>query len=194
MPIKKNLSKTVIETTQHTCAMVLVGVDRRLPVKILRRFIRQSFLQGAVVLCAPATIRASQDDVSVPVRQFIDGFNTGNVQAAFAAYATGVITIVDEFAPHIWTGPDAAHQWADAYDKHAQATGVTDGRVTYRQPTRTEVEGDVAYVVMPTLYLYKEHGRELREEGQMTVVLNHEANGWKIRSWTWTGVKPHQVK
>src|SRR6516164_3063896 len=26
--------------------MVLVGVDRRLPAKILRRFIRQSFLQG----------------------------------------------------------------------------------------------------------------------------------------------------
>ena len=88
----------------------------------------------AVVLCAPATIRASQDDVSAPVRQFIDGFNTGNVQAAFAAYATGVITIVDEFAPHIWTGPDAAHQWADAYDKHAQATGVTDGRVTTASP------------------------------------------------------------
>ena len=55
--------------------------------------------------------------------------------------------------------------------------------------------GDPAVpVVMPTLYLYKEHGRALREEGQMTVVLNHEANGWKIRSWTWTGVKPHQVK
>jgi hypothetical protein len=46
-------------------------------------------------------------------------------------------------------------------------------------------------VVMPTLYLYKEHGRELQEEGQMTVVLNHEANGWKVRSWTWTGAKPH---
>jgi ketosteroid isomerase-like protein len=148
----------------------------------------------AVVLCAPATIRAGQEDVSAPVRQFIDGFNTGNVQAAFAAYANGVITIVDEFAPHIWTGSDAAHQWADAYDKHARATGVTDGRVTYRQPTRTEVEGDVAYVVMPTLYVYKEQGKDLREEGQMTVVLNHQANGWKIRSWTWTGVTPHQVK
>src|SRR5215467_4684340 len=46
MPIKKNLSKTVIVTTQHACAMVVVGVDRRLPVKILRRFIRQSSLQG----------------------------------------------------------------------------------------------------------------------------------------------------
>jgi ketosteroid isomerase-like protein len=148
----------------------------------------------ALALCAPAAMRAGQDDVSAPVRQFIDGFNTGNVQSAFAAYATGPITIVDEFAPHVWTGPDAAHQWADAYDRHAKATGVTDGRVSYGKPTRTEVEGDTAYVIMPTVYLYKEHGSELREEGQMTVVLNREASGWKIRSWTWTGVKPHGVK
>jgi ketosteroid isomerase-like protein len=147
-----------------------------------------------VVLCAPTATPASVDDVSAPIRQFIDGFNTGNVQAAFAAYSTGTITIVDEFAPHIWSGPDAAHQWADAYDKHAQATGVTDGTVTYGQPTRTEVDGDVAYVVMPTVYLYKEHGKKLREEGQMTVVLNREAGAWKIRAWTWTGVKPHAAK
>jgi len=149
----------------------------------------------AAVLCTPAAIPAArQDDVSAPVRQFIDGFNTGNVQAAFAAYATGEITIVDEFAPHIWSGPDAAHQWAEAYDKHAQATGVTDGMVAYGKPTRTEVDGDVAYVVMPTVYNYKEHGKALQEEGQMTVVLNHEAGGWKIRSWTWTGIKPHVAK
>jgi ketosteroid isomerase-like protein len=148
----------------------------------------------AVVLCAPAAVPAGQDDVSAPVRQFIDGFNTGNVPSAFAAYASGPITIVDEFAPHIWTGPDAAHQWADAYDKHAKATGLTDGKVTYGKPTRSEVEGDVAYVIIPTVYLYKEHGSQLREEGQMTVVLNREANGWKIRGWTWTGVKPHVVK
>jgi hypothetical protein len=147
----------------------------------------------AGVLCAPA-VPASRDEVSAPARQFIDGFNTGNVQAAFAAYATGPITIVDEFAPRIWTGPDAAHQWADAYDKHAQATGVTDGMVTYGQPTRTEVDGNLAYLVMPTVYAYKEHGKPLREEGQMTFVLIREAGGWKIRSWTWTGVKPHPAK
>jgi ketosteroid isomerase-like protein len=66
--------------------------------------------------------------------------------------------------------------------------------VTYGRPTRTEVEGDVAYVVKPTVYLYKGHGKPLREEGQMTVVLNRQADGWKIRSWTWTGVKPHPAK
>jgi ketosteroid isomerase-like protein len=148
----------------------------------------------AIALIAPVVISANQDEVTAPVRQFIDGFNTGNIQAAFAACASGTITIVDEFAPHIWTGTDAPHQWVDAYDKHAQATGVTDGRVTYGKPTRTEVEGDAAYLVMPVVYLYKEHGRPLQEEGQLTVVLNHEAGGWKIRSWTWTGVKPHRAK
>jgi SnoaL-like domain len=143
-----------------------------------------------LVLSAPMGFAASGDDLSAPVRQF----NTGNLQVAFATYATGEITIVDEFAPYIWTGTEAAHQWADAYDKHAKATGVTEGNVTYGKLTRTEVDGDVAYVIMPTVYLYKEHGKPLREEGQMTVVLHHERGAWKIRSWTWSGVKPHLAK
>ena len=92
------------------------------------------------------------------------------------------------------TLPTSGQKWADAYDKHAQATGVTDGKVTYGKPTRAEVDGDVAYVIMPTVYLYKEHGKPLQEEDQMTVVLNHEAGGWKIRSWTWSGVKTHSAK
>jgi SnoaL-like domain len=148
----------------------------------------------ALVLCAPAVIPTTGDDASAPLRQFIDGFNSGNVQSAFAAYAAGPITIVDEFAPHIWTGPNAAHDWADAYDKHAQVTGVTDGKVTYGKPTRTELTADVAYVVMPTVYLYKENGKPLKEEGQITAVLHRESGAWKIRAWTWSGVKPHPAK
>ena len=151
-------------------------------------------LMLVLTLFAPAAIPAAHEDLAAPARQFIDGFNTGNVDSAFAAYATGPITIVDEFAPHLWTGPNAAHEWADAYDQHAKATGVTDGKVAYGRPTRTEVEGDVAYLVMPTVYLYKERGKPMREEGQMTFVLNRQSGAWKIRGWTWTGVKPHPPK
>jgi hypothetical protein len=148
----------------------------------------------ALVLCAPAVIPATGDDASAPVRQFIDGFNSGDVQSAFAAYSAGPITIIDEFAPHIWTGPNAAHEWADAYDKHAQVTGVTDGKVTYGKPTRTELTADVAYVVMPAVYIYKENGKPLKEEGQLTAVLHRESGAWKIRAWTWTGVRPHPAR
>lgn len=147
-----------------------------------------------LVFCAPTVIPATGDDPAGPVRQFIDGFNSGDVQSAFATYATGTITIVDEFAPHIWSGPNAAHEWADAYNKHAQATGVTDGKVTYGKPTRIEEVADAAYVVIPTVYLYKEHGKPIKEEGQVTAVLNRESGAWKIRGWTWTGVKPHPAR
>lgn len=148
-----------------------------------------ALLVGALLISA--AVASAEADVAAPIRQFIDGFNTGNTKSAFAAYAHGDIQIIDEFAPHRWYGPHAAQDWAAEYDKHARATGVTDGKVTYGAPTRTEVEGDVAYVVMPTVYLYKERGKPLVEEGQITCVLRREAGGWKIGAWTWAGVKPH---
>ena len=140
-----------------------------------------------------ASTAAAAADVTVPIHQFIDGFNTGDTKAAYAAYATGDIVIVDEFAPHRWSGTHAAQDWAADYDKHAQATGVADGSVQYGPPTRTEIEGDVAYVIVPTVYNYKEHGQLTAEEGQMTFVLRLESGAWKISAWTWSGVKPHKV-
>lgn len=147
----------------------------------------------AVILCAPVFATPTEDPAA-PVRQFIDAFNAGDTKAALAFFASGPITIIDEFAPNLWTGPSAAQQWFADYDKHAQATGVTDGKVTYGKPTRIEVTADAAYVILPTVYLYKEHGKPIREEGQITAVLNRENGAWKIRSWTWTGVKPHPAK
>ncbi len=145
----------------------------------------------ASVLFVPSAFAALHGDVMTPIRQFIDGFNTGDTNSAYAAYASGDILIIDEFAPHRWYGPHAAQDRASDYDKHGQATGVSDGMVKYSEPTRTEIDGDVAYVIVPTVYLYKEHGKPMAEEGQMTFVLHGEAAGWKISAWTWSGVKPH---
>jgi len=147
-----------------------------------------------IALVIPVAQAAPPADVTAPIHQFIDGFNTGDVKSAYAAYASGDIVIVDEFAPHLWVGPQAAHNWAADYDKHTQATGVSDGSVKYGAPTRTEVEGSTAYVVIPTVYNYKEHGKAVAEEGQMTFVLRMEQGTWKIAGWTWTGVEPHPAK
>ncbi|HUE43763.1 MAG TPA: hypothetical protein VMP12_09365 [Candidatus Sulfotelmatobacter sp.] len=88
------------------------------------------------------------------------------MQSAFATYASGSIAIVDEFAHHIWTGPNAAHEWADAYDQHAQATGATDGKATCGKPTRIEADADTAYVITPTVYLYKEPASRSKKKGK----------------------------
>ena len=157
----------------------------------LRKVILAVFVS---VLLVPSGMLAATADVTEPIHQFIDGFNSGDTKSAYAAFATGDITIVDEFAPYRWVGPHAAQDWAADYDKHAQATGVSDGTVKYGAPTRTEIEGDAAYVIVPTKYLYKERGKLLAEDGQMTFVLHAEAGGWKISSWTWSGHKPRPAR
>jgi hypothetical protein len=148
----------------------------------------------AGILAVPQAIAIGPADVTTPIHQFIDGFNSGDVKSAYAAYATGNIAIIDEFAPHRWIGPHAPQQWAADYDKHAQVTGVSDGLVKYGAATRIEIESEVAYVIVPTTYLYKQHGNPLKEEGQMTFVLHEEGGAWKISSWTWSGVNPHAAR
>lgn len=151
-------------------------------------------LAALLFLALAAAAAPTPSDPATPLHKFIDAFNAGDTGTAFALYAKGDITLVDEFAPHIWSGPQAVQNWAADYDKHATATGVTEGKVTYGKTTRTEITGDLAYVVIPTVYLYKEKGKPLQEEGQITAVLHLEQNTWKIRSWTWAGVKPHSAK
>ncbi len=145
------------------------------------------------ILVVPA-LTAAAADVTAPIHQFLDGFNKGDTKSAYAAYASGDVMIVDEFPPNRWFGPNAPQTWAADYDKYAQANSVSDGQVKYGSPTRTEISGDVAYVIIPTTYLYKQHGKPLVEKGQMTFVLNSQAGAWKISAWTWSGEKPHPPK
>lgn len=148
-------------------------------------------LAVAAPAAAPA---AAPGDPMTPIRQFIDGFNTGDTKAAYAAYAAGDVAIVDEFAPNRWLGSNAPKKWAADFDKHAAANGVSEGQVKYGEPTRTEISGNSAYVIIPTVYVYKDHGKPTVEEGQMTYVLRSGAGGWKITAWAWSGVKPHAPK
>jgi len=158
-------------------------------------FARKTLVALCMSILVPASaMAATAGDVMKPIRQFIDAFNNGDTKAASAAYAAGEITIVDEFAPYRWTGPRALQEWFAEYDKHAQRTGVTGGHVTYSAPTRTEIDGDRAYVIVPAIYTYNEHDKHMAEEAQVVLVLHAETGGWKISSWTWTGVKPHPAQ
>jgi hypothetical protein len=147
-----------------------------------------------VLLLVPAGFAAGTPDVMTPIRQLVDAFNTGDIKTADAAYSSGTVTIVDEFAPHLWAGTNAAHEWSAEYDKHATATGVTDGVVKTGAPTRSVVDKDTAYVILPALYTYKEKGKPMAEEGKFTFVLRVENGSWKIQGWTWTGAVPQAQK
>ena len=62
--------------------------------------------------------------------------------------------------------------------------------MTLTSPTRVELEGASAYVIVPATYTFSEKGVAMRAASQMTFTLKKGAGGWLIHGWTWTGPKP----
>ena len=144
---------------------------------------------AALALTVSVPAWANDPAVEAPINTFVDSFNKGDVAAAAATMAPDV-HIIDEFAPYFWGGATAFKRWTDGYDVDAKARGITDPKVVIGAPTREQVSGSSAYVIVPAVYTFKQKGVAMREVAQMTVTLSKGAKGWKIIAWTWTGPDP----
>ncbi len=147
---------------------------------------------GIVLAPGPAVAQSHDDTVSgagaavwATVRQFVDGFNAGDLNRALSVCATQT-TIVDEFAPHQWSGPGACKQWSRDLAAANAREGITGGRVRLGTPWHVDVEGNYAYVVVPTSYAYRQRGKAVTESGSVfTLALARVAVGWRITAWAW---------
>jgi len=138
------------------------------------------------VLVPRQTPSPDKTAVMVPIRQFVDAFNKGEVKKALAACADQT-DIIDEFPPHVWHGAGACGQWANDYDADAKKNAVTDGLVTLHAPKHIDITADRAYVVVPADYTFKKDGKSVREIGSLlTVVLQKGPSGWRMTAWSWT--------
>jgi ketosteroid isomerase-like protein len=154
----------------------------------MRRILTVVVLSLIVAARAPAaaqTPASSRAEVLAAVRQFVDGFNKGDVKMLTASCAEQV-SIIDEFPPHEWHGPGACATWANAYDADAKKNGITDGVVTLGTPAHVDINGDRAYVVGSANYSYKQRGKPVKEVGStFTLSLQKLAAGWRITGWAW---------
>ena len=140
-----------------------------------------------LVILAVSTAAAQDKTAAVaPIRQFVDAFNKGDAKA-LAATCADQTSIIDEFPPHEWHGANACAKWMTDYVADAKKNGMTEGKVTMGNPRHADVNGDRAYVVVPTTFSFKLNGKPTKEEGSsLTVALQKGAGGWRITAWTWT--------
>jgi len=144
-----------------------------------------------LALGAPANAQTADADVMAPIQKFMESFNKGDVAGAAATHAAGAdLTITDEVPPFLWRGPKAFQSWSADLESDSKKGGITEPKVTISAATRTEKNGDQAYVIVPAVYTFKQGGKAMRETAQMTFVLRKDASGWLIHGWTWTGAKP----
>ena len=147
----------------------------------------RKLLIAVIVVVAVAGLAAGseQTEVMAPVRQFVDGFNKGDAKSAVAACADQTM-IIDDFPPHLWQGAGACASWASAYEADAKKNGIVDGVVTLGKPRQVDITGDVAYVVVPASFSYKQNGKLVKEAGAtFTLVLQKGMAGWRITAWAW---------
>lgn len=138
-----------------------------------------------VVLAAGPGVADEKTDAMMPVHQFIDGFNKGDVKTAVAACADET-SIIDEFPPHEWHGTGACTKWSNDFDADAKKNGITDGFVTLGKPRHIDVTADRAYIVAPVNYSYKVNGKPMKEIGStLTVALQKSEAGWRMTAWSW---------
>jgi ketosteroid isomerase-like protein len=123
----------------------------------------------------------------------MDKFNAGDVKAFIAAHQNDAL-IVDEFSPHVWTGPGSAQHWLDDYAADSKARGISGGRVDYGKPLQANSDGAAAYIVLPTTYRFVQKGTKMSAPGSMTFVMHRAGVDWKIVSWTYSGATPKPEK
>jgi hypothetical protein len=155
--------------------------------------LRNLTLGTIVCLLAGGAASAQTPDAQVmaPIQKFVESFDKGDLAGAAATHSADAdLSIVDEVAPFHWQGPRGFQEWSAALDADSKKRGVSDQMVKLGVPTRKEVTGDRAYVVVPAVYTFKEAGVAKRESAQMTFTLKKSAGAWLIQGWTWTGPKP----
>ncbi len=147
-----------------------------------------------VVLGGAANAQPADPTLMAPIQKFIDSFNKGDVAGAAATHVPGAdLAIIDEVPPYLWRGAQAFQTWSADLESDAKKNGIAEPLVTISAATRTETNGDHAYVVVPAVYTFKQRGVAMREAAQITVVLRKSAGGWLISAWTWSGPKPQKA-
>ena len=137
------------------------------------------------MLASGPVLASDQTDVMALIHQFVDGFNKGDTKAALAACAEQT-SIIDEFPPHEWHGAGACAKWADDYEASAKKDGITGGVVTLGKPKHVDVNGNHAYVVIPSDYAYKQNGKAMKESrAAFAFALQKGEAGWRITGWSW---------
>jgi len=93
------------------------------------------------------------------------------------------VTIIENFAPFIFKGPDAVSDWAEGMRAHLR--DVTDLRHTFGARHDFSVQGDRAFFTLRTTWTGTAGGQSFSEEGGWSFVLVEKGGEWRIQAYGW---------
>ena len=154
-------------------------------------------LKSGLPLAVLALVASSQGLAAPPsgpvatVRSFIAITGSGDVKSV-AAFCTPDAVVVDEFAPHMWTGAGACARWYAAFGGWMKAQHIDQENVELGKVLLDQTTGDAAYVVANAVETNTIDGKPMIESARMAFALRNESGNWKLTAVTWAGTKPQR--
>ena len=118
-----------------------------------------------------------------PIDQVAAFIGSGGVGPATGAFASNDVTILENFAPYLFTGAAAVEAWARGMQAHL--SGVTALRHQFGQPHNFSRDGDLVFLSLPTQWSGVLGGRAFMERGGWCFVLTKQGHEWRIRNYGW---------
>jgi ketosteroid isomerase-like protein len=145
-------------------------------------------LAAVAALAGPAgavQVAGPNADVTAVVDAALSAGQRGDVAAMRAQYAQDC-AFVDEFAPFLWTGPNAIDRYFASAGQTYQETRHTADKVAAGPAAFVYVSGDRAFVVEPVSGTASIRGKPYAAKGAFAFTLARIDGHWKITSQTWT--------
>lgn len=133
----------------------------------------------AAVIAALALPAAASDETDADA--VLQNYN----KAFSPTYCAAGTTIIDDFGPYFWSGPQACADWLKSFEAFSKAEGITGAAVTPGKPLHVTVDGNRAYAVYSAKFDYNLKGKPVHERGTWTVTFRKQGGAWRIAAWAW---------
>lgn len=108
-------------------------------------------------------------------------------------FADRDVTVVENYPPFIFSGPDAVARWEEGFRKHAAGDHLTELAVAFGEAQDFSVAGDRAYFSLPTTWTGRAEGKSFEEHGAWSFVIVRVGTVWKVLGYGW-GVTSYSEK
>jgi hypothetical protein len=138
-----------------------------------------------VLLLAMAAAMAHADPqptpaMMAPVRTLAAFMSTLPPGEHPSVFARKGLCIVENFAPFLFCGRDAALAWERGFRAHAADEGLSELSAQFADAHDFNRSGNRCYLSLPTTWTGLTHGRRFEEHGAWAFVIERHGAGWRI--------------
>jgi hypothetical protein len=128
---------------------------------------------------------ASQPDEAMlePGRRIAEFMVTLDVGLLNGVFSTAAVTLIDSFAPFVFSGSEGVAQWSANFTTHVGDHQSL--RNTLLAPQEFSRDGDIVFLSQPIRWEFAVDNRRRVETGGMALVLGWEQAAWRVQHYAW---------